>query len=323
MGRSDCLHCQHPPIPLLALGLAGHLPRIRPMFGGNIGITAASIRRQTLIASPSRGGARRKLLFFLVLLVIVVALLPMIVAKTPLPTCCSRRLCQATQCMSPSASHAQLVQRAVAHGRRSSTRPATRCSPPTRLGSIAHRSTSRLNSHDLGAIQIVRPRSTLKSAPTAATSKTRFKSCWPIYGERQIARTLQQAPAQPRSPSNSLTATIFAEDVATGRVWRIKGVNAQYDNHNSNGGLGRGNSGGQFSVAEPNGTAAVPAGRFAMTLKAGDGGRQELTFQADGVALAFAEPWLRRFAPGSQISGTLSGNGTAAWTPNPNAATAA
>ncbi len=41
-------------------------------------------RRQNFFASPRAGGVRRKLLMFLVLVAVVVALLPLIVAKTPL-----------------------------------------------------------------------------------------------------------------------------------------------------------------------------------------------------------------------------------------------
>ena len=41
-------------------------------------------RRRALSAAPRAGGVRRKLLVFLVLVVGIVALLPMIIAKTPL-----------------------------------------------------------------------------------------------------------------------------------------------------------------------------------------------------------------------------------------------
>ena len=57
----------------------------------------------------------------------------------------------------------------------------------------------------------------------------------------------------------------------------------------------------------------MPAGRFALTIKPNNG-RNELALQADGIALALAQPWLHRFANVSDLNGTLSGNGVATWT---------
>ncbi len=54
-----------------------------------------------------------------------------------------------------------------------------------------------------------------------------------------------------------------------------------------------------------------------MMLKPSDG-RNELTIQTQGIALAALQPWINRVAAGSELSGTLSGNGTATWTSNAN-----
>jgi hypothetical protein len=50
-------------------------------------------------------------------------------------------------------------------------------------------------------------------------------------------------------------------------------------------------------------------------------GRRQISFQADSLSLAVLGPWLRRFAAGSELSGTLSGQATADWSadaPFPN-----
>ena len=103
-------------------------------------------------------------------------------------------------------------------------------------------------------------------------------------------------------------ATIVTDDVATGRQWRLQNVSVQYDTHGI-----VGSATGNIMVSD-HGGAAIPAGRFALSLKSGENGRQQLSFQADQVALAMAEPWLRRFAAGSELSGTLNGQASATWT---------
>ena len=168
-----------------------------------------------------------------------------------------------------------------------------------------------MNSHDLGTIQIVRPVIHIKVRPDGSNLEDALQKLLPVQ-----PKTEPKAESATNKPTafvfQLVEATILADDVATGRQWRLQNVNAQYDTH-GNAGLGLGSLTGDIAVSD-RGAAALPAGRFALATKAADGGLQQLTFQADQVALALAEPWLRRFAPGGQLSGTLSGQATAAWT---------
>ena len=126
-----------------------------------------------------------------------------------------------------------------------------------------------MNSRDLGIIQINRPQIHLKVRPDGSNLEDALQKLL-----ADLSKTAQPS-IEPQNSAGAPVAfavqlvdgTILAEDIATGRVWRIDGVNVQYDCHGTNGGLGNGSLAGQISVAGPNGAAPVPAGRFAITLK--------------------------------------------------------
>lgn len=261
------------------------------------------------------GGARRKLLTFLVLLVVVVALLPMIVAKTPLrnvllsaavPSNAIRVSiggASLSWISSPSTSAVQVYDSA---GNTLFTADSISLDrTPINLAT---------NSRDLGVIQINRPTLHMKVRPDGSNLEDALQKLLADLSASAKPPTEndQTASAPIALAAQIVDGTIIAEDVATGRVWRIEGVNAQYDCHGANGGLGSGSLTGQISVAGPNG-AALPAGRLALSLKPGASGRQELSLQTEGVALAAAEPWMHRFIAGSELSGTLSGGAKATW----------
>jgi len=279
--------------------------------------------RPALPRPRRRGGVRRKLLIFLALLVGVVALLPMIIAKTPLLNIVVTQVTP-SDVIRISIGGASLswirgpsltaVQVNDSGGTPLLTADAiTLDRAPINLA---------MNPRDLGVLQIIRPTIRMKVRPDGSNLEDALaKLLADIAAKSQPPQALNNTPGTPLLLAVQIVeGTVFAEDVATGRVWQISNVNAQYDNHGAGGGLGSGSLAGQLFVAGPNGTAPQPAGRLAVAFKPAAGNRQELTMQTEGVALAFAEPWLRRFAPGSQVSGTLSGNGAAAWTTNPNAA---
>lgn len=176
-----------------------------------------------------------------------------------------------------------------------------------------------LNSRDLGVIQINHPQVYIKVRPDGSNLEDILQRVM-----ADLAKKVQSQPEPVSSRGHPVYAvqlvdgTIFAEDVATGRVWRIDGLNGQYDCHGTNGGFGNGTLAGQISVTQANGGGAQPAGRFALTLKP-NGNRDELNLQAEGIALAVLEPYLRRAATNTELSGTLSGNASAAWNADPNA----
>ncbi len=264
------------------------------------------------------GGIRRKLLLFLVLLVAVIALLPTIVAKSPLVNLVLSKAIpgSAVQVSSTGASLGWLsgptlsgVQVIDSTGNALLTSESISVSrTPVNLV---------LNKHELGIIQINRPQLFIKVRPDGSNLEDTLQK---LLGD--TAKSV--SPQEPSSAASStptafalqlVEGTVFVEDAATGRVWRLEGVNAQYDCHGTNGGIGSGSLAGQLTVVSPGGAAPLPAGRFAVTLKP-NGNRNELALQAEGLALAATEPWLRRVTAGTELSGTLSGNGTATWNAN-------
>lgn len=274
-----------------------------------------SARRSVKKTSVRAGGIRRKLLIFLVLLAAIIALLPMIIAKTPLLHLVLSKAIPAgaVQVSSHGASLGWLsgptltgVQVTDSAGNvLLSSESISVSRPPLNL---------ILNKHELGIIQINRPQLLIKVRPDGSNLEDTLQK---LLGD--TAKSV--SPQEHVSPASSaptafalqlVEGTIFVEDAATGRVWRLEGVNAQYDCHGTNGGIGSGSLAGQLTVINPGGAAPQPAGRFAITLKP-NGNRDELALQVEGLALAATEPWLRRVSAGTELSGTLSGSGTAAW----------
>ncbi len=285
-------------------------------------------RRRCALQRLRGGGFRRKLLLLLVLLVAVIGLLPIIVAKTPLRNVLiSMVVPRDTLRVSigdasfnwisgPSLSHVEVKDAAgetllAAESIRIDRAPA----------GLA------MNWHELGTIQIVRPVVYLKVRPDGSNLEDVIQKLAGTTSaaaeDAAPATTAEPAPEVAAKPASGAVAkpvaysvrldggTIVTDDVATGRQWRVQNVNVQCDVRGS--AVGVASLNGEIQVAD-RGAPALPAGRFAISLKPGDGGREQLVFQADQVALAMAEPWLRRFAAGSELSGSLSGQGTAAWT---------
>jgi hypothetical protein len=284
-------------------------------FGGKANTRVTKTDRRTSLRA---GGIRQKLLIFLVFVVVLIALLPLIIAKMPLlnlalSTAISADVVQVSSTgasfgwfsgptlsgvqVTDSAGNALLMSESISVSR-----------APINLV---------LNQHELGIIQIKRPQLFIKVRPDGSNLEDTL--------QKLLGDTTRSVSPQEPSPKTSKTSTafalqlvegtIFVEDAATGRVWRLDGVNGQYDCHGTGGGIGNGSLAGQLVVLNPGGTAPQPAGRFAITLKP-NGNRNELALQAEGLALAASEPWLRRVSAGTELSGTLSGNGTAAWSAN-------
>lgn len=300
------------------------------MFGRPAGSGLVSNRRRRFANSLRAAGIRRKLLAFLLLLVVAVALLPIIVAKTPLRNVLlsmalpkdtvSVTIGDASLSWITSPSLSNVVVKDTAGDTLLAAESIRIDRTPVSLA---------MNSRELGTMQIIRPTVHLKVRPDGSNLEDMIQkligSASP--GDTQSAPEAAAKPASDaaaQAPAKAITnrpllfavqlveATVVADDAATGRQWRLQNVNVQYDAHGAASGLGAGSANGEIVVAD-RGAAPLPAGRFSLSLKPGDGGREELGFQADGVALAIAEPWLRRFAAGSELTGTLSGQATAAW----------
>jgi hypothetical protein len=260
------------------------------------------------------GGVRRKLLTLLALLAIVIGVLPVIVAKTAL-----------RHVLLSMAIPKDTIQITIGDaslnwiGAPSMSKVEVKDTAGNTLlvAESIHIDRSPLslamNSRELGTTKIIRPTVHLKVRPDGSDLQDVIKKL--TRGATDGTKTTAGAAAsRPLSFAVQLIdATIVQDDVATGRQFRVQNVNIQYDCHGATRGLGTGLANGDITVTD-RGAAPLPAGRFNLTFKPGDGGREELAFQADGVALAIAEPWLRRFAAGNELTGTFSGQGTAAWT---------
>lgn len=273
------------------------------------------------------GGIVRKLFVLLVLLLVIVALLPMIVAKTPL------RHVLLSMALPADAIRISIGDATLNWiGRQSvgnlDVRDATGESLLTAEAIRFDRSplTLALNTHELGTLEIVRPLLHLKVRPDGSNLEDVIhKLASRFGGSSQPNQTSTVAPPETKITDSGTSnkqpiafaiqlsdGTIIADDLATGRQWRLQNVNLQIDTH-GNARSAPGLATGQIVVSDRGGPP-IPAGRFALAIKPADGGRQQLTFQADQIALAMAEPWLRRVAAGSELSGTLSAQVTASWT---------
>jgi hypothetical protein len=261
------------------------------------------------------GGIRRKLFMLLVLLVIIVGVLPTIIAKTSL-----------RHVLLSMAIPKDTIQVTIGDaslnwiGAPSMTKVEVRDTAGNTLLAAESIQIDRsplslvTNSRELGTTKIIRPTVHLKVRPDGSDLEDVINKLVGAGGSAEPKSPPSTKNAQPSAFAVQLVeATIIADDVATGRQWRVQNVNVQFDNHGAGNGLGSGTVNGDITVAD-RGAAPLAAGRFNLTFKPGDGGREELAFQADGVALAIAEPWLRRVAAGNELTGTLSGQGTAAWT---------
>lgn len=276
--------------------------------------TRQKFRRKQLLGRWIRaGGTRRKLLTFLVLLVGAVALLPLLVAKTPLRnTLLSKavpggavRVSAAGASLSwisgPSLSGVEVVD-ATGGPLIAAQQISVGKSPGNLL----------LNPHDLGVIEIARPTIYLKVRPDGTNLEDTLDAIVNALAPEAATPAESSATTPTAFAINIVEGTIMIDDVATSRQWRVEGVNVQYDNRGANGGLGRGALVGRI-VQLPHAASPVSAGGFSVSWQPALEGRNQMALQVEGVSLAIVEPWARRFAGTSELGGTLSGRGSATW----------
>ncbi|HVT28849.1 MAG TPA: hypothetical protein VHE81_12615, partial [Lacipirellulaceae bacterium] len=255
---------------------------------------------------------RRKLVIGLVLLLLLIALLPTIVSKTPLGNVLlsmavpkdSLQINVGETSLSW-ISGSSLINVDVKDAAGDTLLAAESIRIDHSLASLA------MNPHDLGTIQIVRPIVHLKTRPDGSNLEDALRKLLGSSTARKNQPTIRSDKKRIAFAVQLVHATIVMDDVVTRRQWRVENIDAQYDDRG--GGPGVVSLTGQIAVAD-HGASAVPAGQFAASLKPGDAGHEQLTLQADRIALAAVEPWLRRFDGGAELSGTLSGQATAAWT---------
>jgi translocation and assembly module TamB len=273
-------------------------------------------RRRLRMRRPNHrraGGARRGLLVVLVLLVALVALLPTLVAKTPLRDIVLGRVVPSDTLhvsignlslgwFSPPSASAIEVKDAA--GATLLTAESIRIDrTPWALA------TGR---SDLGTVEIVRPTIYVAVRPDGSNVEDAVGQLLAAGQEPATATPAAGAPAAVKF--NVVEGLVRVRDMAAGREWRIEQLGVQYDSS----GAGRLSVAGRVSEISPAG-AAAPAGGFKVMLAPDATGRQQLAWETAGLPLAAAEPWLQRFAAGAALAGVVSGQGTASWTAAPAA----
>jgi translocation and assembly module TamB len=271
-------------------------------------------RWQFVRRSPRTGGARRRLLVFLVLVAGAIALLPYVVARTPLRSVF-------LSAVVPSG----VARISVDDASLSWFRPPLLTGIEIKDGAgnlllVAEKfSLDRgplqliMNRRELGMITVHRPTVYVQTRPDGSNLEDVARK---LLSEKTNEADDPHDPARNTPPAFALNlsdGTILIEDLATSRQWRVHDVNAQYDTRGSDVGYGRGSLSAQIIETHQRGAPEIPAGRLSFSLRPTDAGREELDFQADALSLATLEPWLRRLVVASELSGTLSGKGTAAW----------
>lgn len=278
-------------------------------------LRALSFHKRSLYPRLRAGGTRRKLLVFLVLVVGAVFVLPYIIAKTTLRNA--------------------LLSNAVPNGivrLSASDASLSWISPPSLSGFEAVDATGAqlitaerisadrtplgllLDSHNLGVVEIAQPTIHLTVRADGSNLEDVINAVLATF----TPTDQPQPPDAAAGPSttfaiNILEATVLIDDTVTNRQWRVEGVNILYDNRTPNAALGRASISGRV-VQLAQASAPIPAGTFSISLQPIDGGRNQLLLQADALSLAVLEPFLHRFATGSQLNGTLAGQGSATWT---------
>jgi hypothetical protein len=172
-----------------------------------------------------------------------------------------------------------------------------------------------LNPRDLGNIEIIRPTVHLTIRPDGSN--------WEDIAGRLLTDLTGKFPDESELHANSrqlafavrvVEGTILAEDLARSRKWRIEHADLQYSSGSAKGDFGRGKFAAQIVDAVAAGVVVPPPGRIEASLELDDAGRQQLTWRTENLTLALAEPWLRRAVVASEMNGMLSSRGTATWT---------
>jgi translocation and assembly module TamB len=175
-----------------------------------------------------------------------------------------------------------------------------------------------LNQSNLGTIEIIRPQLHLAIRPDGSNLEDALTSLLSELAGSQPGEPDAKKPSTRTAYAIHLVdGTIHAEDLATSSKWRIEGIQLHYTAGATIGNVGSGTFAAKIVelAGGVNGAAATtPSGQIAVSLRQANAGRKELTWQISGLSLAPAEPWLRRFIVASELSGTLSGQGAAAWT---------
>jgi hypothetical protein len=262
-----------------------------------------------------KAGKRRKLPWLLLSVLVLIALLPTIVAKTPLRNAVISAALP-TREVRVSVGMASLgwftppsvgqVQVCDAAGQPLLTADAIRIDRAP--GSLL------LEPNILGTIEIDRPVIYLKLRADGSNLQDALQKALAELAPKANQPGAAGPTAKPIAVAVRVSdGTIIAEDVSTGRRWRIMSVNLNYYNHDSPTGLGHGQLSAQIADVDSQNSVVGTPGQFAIELKLGDNKQEKMSLQASGLSLGLADAWLRQYINGSELSGSLSGQGIATW----------
>jgi translocation and assembly module TamB len=266
--------------------------------------------------SRKRRGNRpwRKLLILLVILAGAVAALPTIVAKTPLR---NTLLAYALPAGSLRVTVADASLGWLSAPSLSGVDVRDAAGEPLATVESIRMNRSPLvlvsNLNDLGEIEITRPVVHLAVRPDGTNWQTALQPLLDEAAKKAAAAGEKSNSAPPAVAVRVVDGTVLVEETATAQRWRLFALNAQFDSRGMADGLPTTSVAGQLDAGLGVNPAATPAS-FALNLT-NEQGRQQLTWQLQGIPLAAAEPWLRLQVPGAAIRGGLFGQGTASWAP--------
>ena len=259
----------------------------------------------------------RRLAVFLVLVAVIIAILPMLVAKTPLRNVILSAVLpkNSVQVSIGDASLGWFSPPSVSgiEVRDAAGRP---------LVAVESLQLSRspwamaTNWHELGEIVVTRPVVCVAVRPDGSNVEDVVHQLTAMAGGPSSGEAGGESSTKVSVAVKVVDGTVLMQDVATGRGWRVASLNAQFDSHGP--GMGQISGSGVVATETPpagvvNQVAVVPPGKFAVAIATDANGREQAQWQADSITLAAVEPWLRRFVSGGEVSGILSGQGTAAW----------
>jgi translocation and assembly module TamB len=267
----------------------------------------------------ARGPRRwpRRLAVFVILVVVIIALLPTLVAKTPLRNVILSAVLPKNS-----------VQVAIGDASLSWFSPPSVSGIEVRdaagrpLVAVESVQLSRspwllaTNWHELGEVVVTRPVVYVAVRPDGSNVEDVIHQLTATAGAPSSGEAGSESPTKVAVAVKVVDGTVLMQDTATGHGWRVASLNAQFDSH----GLGVGQIAASGEVATEasaagvvNQAAVVPPGKFAVAIATDANGREQAQWQTDSITLAAAEPWLRRFVIGGELSGLFSGQGTAAW----------
>lgn len=275
------------------------------------------------VQSRRAGRVRRRLLLILALLAVVVALLPTIVAKTPLRDAILSAALPTEQF--------RVRARGASFGWfRGPELYDVEINDPAGGPALLSVKSLRINRpflalasnpQDLGTIEITQPILYIAARPDGSNLEDALQA-W-IASQKEQAPEQQAETSLPRPVAATVRisdGTILIDDLAARHRWRAEKINVELVSSDIRAGVSQLALSGQLldlgAVDDRQQPAAPSAsGSGSLTLTTDGNARQQLAWQVDSLSIAVARPWLQRYLDAIEVSGVASGSGKSSWTP--------